>query len=672
MRDHDKILSPFRCWLMALPVRLLQLSLVFATLLSAFSRPSFTATDSGAGKEEPSHARPGPKFLQQRHKVDAPAVPAPRRRQQGDDSSTSPRITTTSAPVLAAAAAPCRRANEDSGQAGTGLPLLISLPIIVVLVMVSGLFSGLMMGLRGLDIISLQIMQNGRNEEMAKCAEKIIPVRDKGNQLLCTLLLGNVAVNSALAILTAEIASGLVVGFLVSTAMIVIFGELLPQAACSRYALQVGSRTVPIVKCLMIAFYILTKPMSIVLDRWLGREVGTICSRTELMETLKIQIRLGAVDETEGEIAKQVAEGAISFRDKVVKDVMTPLGKAYMLSHETRLGYETIREIFETGFSRIPVFGNDKNDYRGLLYTKDLMIVDPEDEMKLGDFISIFHRKVESFCQEDKLVTVLNAFKKGGTHMGLVREVDISVDVDPHFEIRGVLTLEDVMEQILQDEIVDETDVYVDNERNVLNTLASQNFQLEVFNPVWKKHRQRLIHEEASAIATHLGRSLFCKGSGMELSRRALEWLVSNSTVEDRHRASTLGAEEHLEIDEIYRYGRETSICTLILQGRLTIRAGHDSFRTEAGAFTILAREALRAGKRFAPDFTAFLGTQTVRFLSISKANYLEARDLDQHKSVLEHSIRLFAAETVGETLRRESKKTTREKKDLPSTIIRL
>eukprot|EP00435_Cladocopium_sp_Y103_P063573 s718_g25.t1 len=301
------------------------------------------------------------------------------------------------------------------------LPLWASLPIIAFLVMLSGLFSGLTLGLMGLDVIGLQIVQKGDDKELARCAEKIAPIRESGNQLLCTLLLGNVAVNSALSILTADIASGLV-GFLVSTALIVVFGEILPQAACSRYALQVGARTVPIVRFLMILFFVITKPMSIILDWMLGREVGTIHSRTELMEMLKLQISLGAVSAEEGKIAQQVAEGALSFRDKQVGDIMTPLEDAYFLSSDTKLGYDSIREIFETGYSRIPIYGTDKHQYRGLLYTKDLMLADPEDEMKVGDFIQIFSRKVETFFEETKLVQCLNAFKKGGTHMGLVRK----------------------------------------------------------------------------------------------------------------------------------------------------------------------------------------------------------------------------------------------------------
>merc|ERR1719359_1352019 len=129
-------------------------------------------------------------------------------------------------------------------------------------------------------MVGLQIVSKGGESADARNAEKIMPIRAKGNQLLCTLLLGNVAVNSALSILTAEIADGLV-GFLVSTALIVVFGEILPQAACSRYALQVGACTVPIVQLLMGLFFILTKPMSIILDILLGREVSNIHSRTE-------------------------------------------------------------------------------------------------------------------------------------------------------------------------------------------------------------------------------------------------------------------------------------------------------------------------------------------------------------------------------------------------------
>jgi len=78
----------------------------------------------------------------------------------------------------------------------------------IFLLMMSGLFSGLTLGLLGLDPVSLKIVAKGDTTN-AEYAQKVIPIRAKGNLLLCTLLLGNVAVNSALSILLANFAGGI-------------------------------------------------------------------------------------------------------------------------------------------------------------------------------------------------------------------------------------------------------------------------------------------------------------------------------------------------------------------------------------------------------------------------------------------------------------------------------
>jgi len=555
-------------------------------------------------------------------------------------------------------------AADDNAQCACGeeekavLPMMLALPISIVLVMLSGLFSGLTLGLMGLDLNGLQIVERGDNTDMARCAKRIMPLREKGNQLLCTLLLGNVAVNSALSILTADMFNG-VIGFLVSTALIVIFGEIIPQAACSRYALQVGARTVPIVKFLMVVMWLFTKPLSLMLDCVLGREMGTVLSRAELMEMLKLQIRLGAADEETGNIAKQVAEGAMSFRDKHVSQVMTPLEDAYMLPFETRLGYKTIREIFETGFSRVPVYGKDKNDFKGLLCTKDLMLADPEDEMRLGDFIAIFNRKVESFFADTKLVDTLNRFKKGGTHMALVRQTNMVEATDPKIEIIGVVTLEDVMEEILQEEIVDETDVYVDvdNHVQVQDGREKRLFNLAVFSPVWGLRTEgRLSHEEANAVAAHLSRSVFTHESGMFLGPLAVKWLVVTAEVTNRERSSAIAEDSERHADCLYMSGKETDRCTLVLQGRVALRVGVEAFRCEAGAFSVLAKDALRPGRAMVSDFSAYIGTVKVRLLTITRAKYMEAVVLDRQPEVLQSSLNAIAAEAAGEASRQEAR----------------
>lgn len=569
----------------------------------------------------------------------------------------------------AAADCKCVEEEQEEEDSGMGLPLALSLPIICVLVMFSGLFSGLTLGLMGLDMVGLQIVSKGDNSKLAKDAEKIMPVRAKGNQLLCTLLLGNVAVNSALSILLAEIGDG-VVGFLVSTALIVIFGEILPQAACSRYALQVGAATVPIVHVLMAIFFVVTKPMSIALDCILGREVSTIHSRSELMEMLKLQISLGAVDQATGAMAKQVAEGALGFRDKTVGEVMTPLEDAYMLPLQTPLDYATVREIFETGYSRIPVYGKDKNDYLGLLYTKDLMLADPEDEMKLGDFINIFGRKVETFWKSTRLVECLNTFKKGGTHMGLVRKTHTDAD-NPTFTILGVLTLEDVMEEILQEEIIDETDVFVDVDNQIkVFGREKKDFDLGVFDPVWRRKQDMLSKEEVNGIVAHLCRCHFNEDArdvnGLFLSETALEWFVSGAEVVCRNRVTpqtgpetmSFYAPEPQEVDWIFHAGDTLDYSIMVLQGRLAIRVGYEAFRSEAGAFTLLTKDALREkrGNPFRPDFGAYLGTPKVRYLVLTKSRYKEAQELDRDAQKLGIAVQQMAAQRQGAISRKEAR----------------
>lgn len=119
----------------------------------------------------------------------------------------------------------------------TKLPFALQIILIIVLLCMSALFSGLTLGLMSLDKTGLEIVMAGDDPVDAEYAKRIYPVRAKGNLLLCTLLLGNVAVNALLSIILADFAGG-TVGFVSSTFLIVIFGEILPQAFVSSVLLD--------------------------------------------------------------------------------------------------------------------------------------------------------------------------------------------------------------------------------------------------------------------------------------------------------------------------------------------------------------------------------------------------------------------------------------------------
>lgn len=315
--------------------------------------------------------------------------------------------------------------------------------IILALLILSALFSGLTLGLMGLDLYELERKVKLGNKD----ATVIFPLRRYGNQLLCTLLIGNVAVNSALAVFLGSITKGFTAG-IIATALIVIFGEIVPQSLFSRYALRLGAKAVPILYIFHILLFPITWPLALILDKFLGGELPTIYSKKELKLLLEdhnksTQSRL---DEDELRILK----GGLEYSDMTVKEVMTPRVNTFFLKKSTHLNKRTLKQIQNKGHSRIPVFDKTRDTVVGILYSKDLIPVDPDDLVKVEN---LMRKKVHPISEGAPLDSVLNRFKKEKVHLFVV--------LDDFGGMSGIITLEDVLEEIVG-EIVDEFDTQED------------------------------------------------------------------------------------------------------------------------------------------------------------------------------------------------------------------
>ena len=187
----------------------------------------------------------------------------------------------------------------------------------------SGLFSGLNLA----DVVRRRgsgiVIEGSPDENKVRDAERIRPLRKEGNLLLCTLLLGNTLVNAMIAILLGDIAGG-VIGGIVTTALIVVFGEIIPQSVCSRYALEIGARSVPIVWLFLVVCWPIAKPISMVLDRALGGEISLTYTKNELAALVQIcRTRPPEGDGLHEEDGRLVGRARVQV--KTVESAMTPL-----------------------------------------------------------------------------------------------------------------------------------------------------------------------------------------------------------------------------------------------------------------------------------------------------------------------------------------------------------
>lgn len=332
----------------------------------------------------------------------------------------------------------------------------IYLGIYVGLVLVAGLVSGLTMGLLSLDMMSLNVLATGGKPHERKYATKIIPIIKRHHLLLVTLLLTNAAAVESMPLFLDRI-SDPVTAIVVSVTAVLIFGEVVPQAICTRYGLAIGAHLSPLVIFLMFITLPISWPLSKLLDCILGTEHGTFFRRAEL--SVLVDLHQQNDHENEEPLSKDEAmiiKGALSMRDKRVRDICTPLSKVYSLDITGVMDDRTMEDILNSGHSRIPVHERDKSNLLGILLVKKLIKLDPEDSIPIHSIFENDGRDLPSIQEDVQLFDLLNQFQNGRSHMCKV------VDTSQNFgEVIGIITLEDVIEELIQEEILDETDLDV-------------------------------------------------------------------------------------------------------------------------------------------------------------------------------------------------------------------
>ncbi|KAJ2666752.1 hypothetical protein IW148_000742 [Coemansia sp. RSA 1199] len=423
---------------------------------------------------------------------------------------------------------------DTGGPDGTETPVpvdsgefYVRLAICAVLVLAGGLLAGLTLGLMSLDETNLHILATSGTPQQQKYARRIQPIRKNGHWLLVTLLLGNTVINETLPIMLDSILGGGFMAVLVSTAAIVLFGEIIPQSACARYGLAIGAFFAYPVRLLQYALAPLGYPIALLLDYVLGPDHGVIYKKAQLKELVSLSDTAHGGNLSADEVT--IIRGALELSDKRIVEVMTELKNVFMVDIDARLDRELLTEMLRQGHSRVPVYEGVRENIVGVLLVKSLILLDPDDELPVREARIT---GIPLVTPDVSLYDILNAFQEGGSHMAvcvgprpvrtassvlettpllgavnsstpppldlsskstqpaspnsrspppLIRKLssyirssdarngfgDISHESVRDFAPLGIITLEDVIEELIQEEIIDETDLFIDMRKKV-------------------------------------------------------------------------------------------------------------------------------------------------------------------------------------------------------------
>lgn len=314
--------------------------------------------------------------------------------------------------------------------------------IVLLLIGLSAICSGLNVALMSLSLDDLRRKQKLGNARAAR----VYPFRKNTHLTLAAILLTNVAAVSSTSLVLESALYGVLAG-LITTLLMVIFGEIFPQALFSRRALRYCALFAPAMRLMIVITYPVSKPLQLLLDRLFLFDKPQIQLHTRqelgIMISEHLHQQASELDDDEVEIIR----GALQLSEKRVSDILLPVKEVYWLTPETLLLPDKIDEIKEVGRSRIPIFNEGLTQCYGVLLMKDLVDIDfDENEFQVDD-LDLY--PVQMVGSRTALDTLLRRFITTGTHLLPVEKDD---------RIVGIVTIEDLIEEIVGQEIEDETD----------------------------------------------------------------------------------------------------------------------------------------------------------------------------------------------------------------------
>jgi putative hemolysin len=316
----------------------------------------------------------------------------------------------------------------------------LSLIALAVLLCLSAFFSGSESAL-----FSLSRTQERNLRERSPGGRLIARMLDEPRKLLVTILLGNLIVNvsatSAATALCLDLFGerGLGIAFAGMSVAILAFGEVIPKAFALRWAERIAGVAIGPLHAFHAVVWPLRVPLTAFSEGFIAfvrRRVGApkrSFTEEELLTALRIARREGGIEEFQFEVLSNV----ISFRSKIVREIMTPSVRVLAAAADTPR-HELLRRFSESGHSRMPIHGESPDDVIGVLHIKDL--IDPQAATSEEDLRS--RLREPHFVRETSSINlVYNEMQREKHHVALV--------LDEYTSFAGLVSTEDILEELV-------------------------------------------------------------------------------------------------------------------------------------------------------------------------------------------------------------------------------
>ncbi|CBJ32337.1 conserved unknown protein [Ectocarpus siliculosus] len=343
----------------------------------------------------------------------------------------------------------------------------VNIAMTSVCVVCAGLAAGLTMGLLSIEPLEMAIKQRSGTPEEQQQASRILPLVSRHHFLLVTLLLFNSLANEALPIFLGNLVPSWL-AVILSVSLVLFFGEIFPSAVFTgKNQLAIASGMSWLVYTLMMVLGPVAWPIAWMLDRVLGIEGFKRYNRAEISALVEVQQELSCEDVTNLPLHADevsIVNGVLLTAEKSVAEAMITMDKVFCLGINEKLDANTMADVMAAGYSRVLVYeGEDTRNIRGYLQVKKLIVLNPDDERVIS---SLMLRVPVVVSPKKSLLELLNTFQTGKSHLALVssspaitlESLKRGVPLEGAARPMGIITLEDIIEEIIQEEIMDESD----------------------------------------------------------------------------------------------------------------------------------------------------------------------------------------------------------------------